>query len=125
MLRLVIRKEILSNLSSPTFIITFVLCSGLILLSIYTGLRNYSDQVTEYRLTQSINRELLGEQTNYRDVGRNGVQLKQDLASPVLVAVQAGVGNAAGNRSTNVQKVAVHIGARTQDGVTEHHRIRF
>ncbi|MDP6775310.1 MAG: ABC transporter permease, partial [Candidatus Latescibacteria bacterium] len=98
MLRLVIRKEILSNLSSPTFIITFVLCSGLILLSIYTGLRNYSDQVTEYRLTQSINRELLGEQTNYRDVGRNGVQLSKP--PKVLSILVSGLENSLGRHAT-------------------------
>ncbi len=58
----IIRKEILSNLSSPTFLITCLFCSGLILLSIYTGLRSFSDQVSEYRQTEALNRQILGEQ---------------------------------------------------------------
>ncbi|OGG52163.1 MAG: hypothetical protein A3F84_19345 [Candidatus Handelsmanbacteria bacterium RIFCSPLOWO2_12_FULL_64_10] len=44
MLGHIIRKEILTNLSSPTFLGTFVFCFILILLSLYTGLRSYSDQ---------------------------------------------------------------------------------
>ena len=75
----IIRKEILSNLSSPTFLITCLFCSGLILLSIYTGLRSFSDQVSEYRQTEALNREILSEQTSYSAIGGMGAKISKPV----------------------------------------------
>ena len=75
----IIRKEILSNLSSPTFLITCLFCSGLILLSIYTGLRSFSDQVSEYRQTEALNRQILGEQTSYSGVRGSGAKISKPV----------------------------------------------
>ena len=69
MLGHVVRKEILSNIASPAFIATFVLCAGLILLSFYTGLRSYGDEVVEQQLTKALNQDALGDMKTYQDVG--------------------------------------------------------
>jgi ABC-type Na+ efflux pump permease subunit len=44
MLRDIIRKEILDNILSPKFVFTFLLCTILVLLSIYTGITNYMSE---------------------------------------------------------------------------------
>ena len=98
MLGHVVRKEILSNIVSPAFIATFVLCAGLILLSFYTGLRNYSDQVAEVQMTESLNREALAETTSYRDVGGKGIQATKP-ARPMGILV-SGLENSLGRHTT-------------------------
>jgi ABC-type transport system involved in multi-copper enzyme maturation permease subunit len=99
MLGHIIRKEILSNLSSPTFLGTFILCSCLILLSIYTGLRSFSDQVEEYQLTETLNRQDLSEMTSYSALSYQGVQLSKP--PEVLSTVVSGIENSMG-RHTHV-----------------------
>lgn len=104
MLGHIIRKEISANLSSPTFLGTFAFCFALILLSLYTGLRSYRDQVLEHGLTQTINRENLAQQTNYGMIANTGVQLSKP--PEVLGVMVSGLENSMGrhiplNKFTN------------------------
>lgn len=101
MLGHIIRKEISANLSSPTFLGTFVFCFILILLSLYTGLRSYSDQVVEHGLTQTLSRENLGQQTDYRAVSGMGVQLSKPPEA--LGVIVSGLENSMG-RHTSVSR---------------------
>ena len=97
----IVRKEILSNLSSPTFLITCIFCSGIILLSIYTGLRSFRDQIAEYRQNEILNRRILSEQTSYRSVDGLGVKLSKPVE--VLGTIVTGLENVMG-RHTVVNK---------------------
>ncbi len=54
-------------------------------------------------------------QQSLRDAG----EAKEQLATPVFGPVQAHIGRAAGDGTTNVDEVAIAIGARAQDGVGE------
>ena len=46
----IIRKEIQQNINSPKLVFTFLLCTILILLSVYTGANNYRGELREYQL---------------------------------------------------------------------------
>ena len=93
----IVRKEILSNLSNPTFLITCIFCSVIILLSIYTGLRSFRDQVAEYRQTEILNRQILSEQTSYRSVDGLGVKLSKPVE--VLGTIVTGLENVMGRHT--------------------------
>ncbi|GAH27122.1 unnamed protein product, partial [marine sediment metagenome] len=45
MLRDIIKKEIQDTIMSPRFVFTFLLCTILILLSVYTGINNYQAEM--------------------------------------------------------------------------------
>lgn len=97
MIGYVIRKEILANLSSPTFLIIFILCFGLIFLSLYTGLKSYDDQITEYRLAETLHQKILEEKTTYADVS-SGIQVGKP--PKVLSIFVSGIENILGRYAT-------------------------
>jgi len=68
MLRDIIRKEILDNILSPKFVFTFLLCTVLILLSIYTGITNYTAEKKEYDSSVALNREIMEGATGYLEI---------------------------------------------------------
>ena len=55
----IIRKEMLDNISSPKFVFTFLLCTILILLSVYTGVNNYRAELREYNAAVALNKKNL------------------------------------------------------------------
>mgnify|MGYP002261879420 CR=1 FL=1 len=57
-LRDIIKKEILDNITSPKFVFTFLLCAVLILLSVYTGVANYGADKKEYTAAVALNNML-------------------------------------------------------------------
>ena len=61
----ILYNEILGNLFSPKCYGTSFFCFFLILMSLYTGLGNYKDNVVEYRTTKELSRKILSEQTSY------------------------------------------------------------
>ena len=81
----ILSKEILANLSSPKFYGTLIFCFFLILLSLYTGMRNYNDKVAEYRTTKELSREILKEQTSYLAISNTGVQLSKPPGVPSII----------------------------------------
>ena len=99
----IVRKEILSNLSSHTFIIICIFCSAIILLSIYTGLRSLRDQVAEYRQTEILNRQILSEQTTYRSIDGLGVKLSKPVE--VLGTIVTGLENVMGRHTVVNQSI--------------------
>ena len=54
MLRYIIKKEILEIITSLKFVFTFILCAILILLSVYTGVINYSGDLKEYTTSLAL-----------------------------------------------------------------------
>jgi hypothetical protein len=66
MLKDIIKKEILETITSPKFVFTFLLCTVLILLSVYTGVVNYRSEKREYDAALALNKKNLESQPNYR-----------------------------------------------------------
>ncbi len=89
MLRDIIKKEILDNITSPKFVFTFLLCTVLILLSVYTGVANYGAEKKEYTAAVALNKKNLESQPNYSSLA--GIGIKVNKAPQVLGTVVTGV----------------------------------
>jgi ABC-type transport system involved in multi-copper enzyme maturation permease subunit len=63
MLGTIIRKELKSYISSPKFVVTFLVCTLLILLSVWVGIMDYRTSVTRYEAALQLNDMSLQEQT--------------------------------------------------------------
>ncbi|HVP91219.1 MAG TPA: ABC transporter permease [Terriglobales bacterium] len=89
MLRDIIKKEILDNITSPKFVFTFLLCTVLILLSVYTGVANYGAEKKEYTAAVALNKKNLESQPNFNSLA--GIGVKVNKAPQVLGTVVTGV----------------------------------
>jgi ABC-type transport system involved in multi-copper enzyme maturation permease subunit len=98
MLRDIIKKEILDNLTSSKFIFTFVLCTILILLSIYTGIANYSTDKKEHAQSVATVKQGLNPPNTY-DVILSGA-LRVYRQPQVLGTVVNGIEEVAGRVSS-------------------------
>jgi ABC-2 type transport system permease protein len=89
MLRDIIKKEILDNITSPKFVFTFLLCTVLILLSVYTGVANYGADKKEYTAAVALNKKNLENQPNYTSLA--GIGIKINKPPQVLGTVVSGI----------------------------------
>ena len=89
MLRDIIKKEILDNITSPKFVFTFLLCTVLILLSVYTGVANYGADKKEYTAAVALNKKNLENQPNYSSLA--GIGIKINKPPQVLGTVVSGI----------------------------------
>jgi ABC-type transport system involved in multi-copper enzyme maturation permease subunit len=97
MLRDIIKKEILDNITSPKFVFTFLLCAVLILLSVYTGVANYGAEKKEYTAAVALNKKNLESQPNYSSLALPGIKVSkppQPLGS-VVNGIEEAVGRVA------------------------------
>ncbi len=94
MLRDIIKKEILDNITSPKFVFTFLLCTILILLSVYTGVTNYSADLKEYAAAVALDKKNLENQPNYSSLA--GFAVKINKPPQVLGTVVNGIEEAVG-----------------------------
>jgi len=94
MLRDIIKKEILDNITSPKFVFTFLLCTILILLSIYTGVTNYRAEKKEYTAALALNKKNMESQPNYSSLA--GIGIKINKPPQVLGTVVTGIEEAVG-----------------------------
>jgi ABC-type transport system involved in multi-copper enzyme maturation permease subunit len=94
MLRDIIKKEILDNITSPKFVFTFLLCTVLILLSVYTGVSNYRAEKKEYTASLALNKKNLEAQPNYQSLA--GIGIKVSKPPQVLGTVVTGIEEAVG-----------------------------
>src|SRR5665647_531496 len=94
MLRDIIKKEILDNITSPKFVFTFLLCTILILLSIYTGVTNYRAEKKEYTAALALNKKNMENQPNYQSLA--GIGIKVSKPPQVLGTVVNGIEEAVG-----------------------------
>jgi len=94
MLRDIIKKEILDNITSPKFVFTFLLCAVLILLSVYTGVTNYAAEKKEYSAAVALNKKNLENQPNYSSLA--GIGIKINKPPQVLGTVVTGIEEAVG-----------------------------
>ncbi len=97
MLKHIIGKEILENLTSPKFVFSFILCTVLILVSVYTGLSNYQVELAEYHGAVSLNMENLERQTTWQNLG-NATKI---VTRPpqILSTIVAGIQDAGGRNA--------------------------
>jgi len=95
----IIRKEILGNFTSPKFVFSFILCTILILVSVYTGIANYRGELREYHETVALNASELESWTSWEDETRAGTGTKgiaitrpPQILSTIAIGVQDAVG---------------------------------
>ena len=98
MLRLLVERELREIARSPKFLVTFVVCSFLILLSFYLGGRNYKEGVAQYEAAKAENMRQLEGLTDWLRVE----QLRIFLPPQPLAALVNGVSNDIG-RTTEIQ----------------------
>lgn len=75
MIKLLIEKELKNILLSPKFAATFLVCSILILTSVYIGVQEYHTAVAQYEANQQIATQDIAQATNWGSV-RNQVHRK-------------------------------------------------
>ena len=68
MLGTLIRKELKSILVSPKFVATLAVCSVLILLSIYAGVRDYKAAMAQWETATQLADRQVGEAPSWRNV---------------------------------------------------------
>jgi ABC-type transport system involved in multi-copper enzyme maturation permease subunit len=97
MLRDIIKKEILEGITSAKFVFTFLLCSILILLSVYTGITNYSAEQKEYATAVALNKKNMESQPNFPALGSLGTKITKppQVLSTIAIGVSEAVGRAA------------------------------
>jgi len=94
MLRDIIKKEILDNITSPKFVFTFLLCTILILLSVYTGVTNYRAEKKEHTASLALNKKNMESQPNFSSLA--GIGVKVSKPPQVLGTVVNGIEEAVG-----------------------------
>ena len=98
MLRDIITKEIQDTIMSPKFVFTFLLCTILILISVYTGINTYQAEQKEHSAAVALNRKNLESQANYQTLAGVGVKINRE--PQVLSTVVSGVQEAVGRQAT-------------------------
>ena len=93
----VVRKEILDNINSPKFVFTFLLCTILILLSVYTGINNYRAELREYNAAIALNKKNLENQPTYQALAGLGTKVTKppQVLSTIICGIQEAVGRQA------------------------------
>jgi ABC-type transport system involved in multi-copper enzyme maturation permease subunit len=94
MLRDIIKKEILDNITSPKFVFTFLLCAVLILLSVYTGVANYGAEKKEFTAAVALNKKNMESQPTFSSLA--GIGIKINKPPQVLGTVVNGIEEAVG-----------------------------
>ena len=97
MLRDIIKKEILDNITSPKFVFTFLLCTILILLSVYTGVANYRAEKKEYTAALALNKKNMESQPNYSSLAGIGIKISKppQVLGTVVTGIEEAVGRVA------------------------------
>ena len=65
MLSMLIKKELMGVLLSPKFTATFAVCSLLMLLSVFTGIKEYNNSVRQYETAVQLSKQTLQEKTSW------------------------------------------------------------
>lgn len=89
MLWTIAKKEILENLTSPKFIFTFALCMVIILMSMYTGIQNYSADLREHEAAVALDLEDMQQQEYVFGVK---IYKPPQVLSPIIIGIQQVLG---------------------------------
>jgi ABC-type transport system involved in multi-copper enzyme maturation permease subunit len=98
MLRDIIKKEIQDTIMSPRFVFTFLLCTILILLAVYTGINNYQAELKEHSAAVALNKKNLESQQGYQQLA--GLGTKINRKPQVLSTIVSGIWEAVGRVAT-------------------------
>jgi ABC-type transport system involved in multi-copper enzyme maturation permease subunit len=98
MLRDIIKKEIQDTIMSPRFVFTFLLCTILILLAVYTGINNYQAELKEHSAAVALNKKNLESQQGYVQLGSLGTKINRK--PQVLSTIVSGIWEAVGRVAT-------------------------
>jgi len=98
MLRDIIKKEIQDTIMSPRFVFTFLLCTILILLAVYTGINNYQAELKEHSAAVALNKKNLESQQSYGTLA--GLGTKINRKPQVLSTIVSGIWEAVGRVAT-------------------------
>ncbi|NLT65833.1 MAG: ABC transporter permease subunit [Acidobacteria bacterium] len=96
MIRDIIKKEILDNITSPKFVFTFLLCTILILLSVYTGVANYSAEKKEHTASVALNRKNMESRRDYQSLA-SGIKINKppQVLGTIVTGIEEAVGRVA------------------------------
>jgi ABC-type transport system involved in multi-copper enzyme maturation permease subunit len=96
MLRDIIKKEILDNITTPKFVFTFLLCTVLILLSVFTGVSNYEAEKKEYTASVALNKENMETQRDYQSLA-SGIRINKppQVLGTIVNGIEEAVGRVA------------------------------
>ena len=97
MLRDIIKKEIQDTIMSPRFVFTFLLCTILILLAVYTGINNYQAELKEHSAAVALNKKNLESQQGYGQLAGLGTKInrKPQVLSTIVSGIWEAVGRVA------------------------------
>ena len=97
MLRDIIKKEIQDTIMSPRFVFTFLLCTILILLAVYTGINNYQAELKEHSAAIGLNKKNLESQQAYSALAGSGTKInrKPQVLSTIVSGIWEAVGRVA------------------------------
>jgi ABC-type transport system involved in multi-copper enzyme maturation permease subunit len=98
MLKVIIKKEIQETLTSPKFVFTFILCSILVLLSIFTGITAFREEQKEYSAAIALNKENLNRAKSHVTLATLGIKINRP--PQVLGSIVTGVSEASGRVAT-------------------------
>src|SRR5262249_42867449 len=98
MLATLIQKELKAILLSPKFTVTFPLCAGLLLLSVYVGIHEYQASVRQYETADRLVGQELREQSSW--TGLNDRTYREPDPMQIFVS---GVNNDVGRWSSIAQ----------------------
>ena len=107
MLRHIVKKEIQDTIISPKFVFTFLLCTILVLLSVYVGINNYSAEKKEYDSAIELNKRYMESQQDYGALSLFGTRVTKppQVLSAIITGVQDAVGRTATINSFNDPKL--------------------
>lgn len=101
MLKHIVLKEVWENISSPKFVFTFLLCTVLIILSVFTGIETYRADLKEYNSAVALNRKNLDASPSWQALAGLGTKITKppQVLGTLAVGVQDAVGR---NASVNI-----------------------
>ena len=91
MLSILIQKELKNILLSPKFTATFLVCSLLILISVFIGINEYENAVTQFEANQQIAQQDIAQSSNWGQV-RNIVHREPTLMQIFVSGLHFDVG---------------------------------
>ena len=98
MLKVIIKKEIQETLISPKFVFTFILCSILVLLSVFMGITAFRAEQKEYSAALALNKENMNLAKS--DVTLANMGIKVNRPPQVLSSIVTGISEASGRVAT-------------------------
>tara|TARA_R110000868_G_scaffold1211_1_gene9251 strand:- start:16854 stop:18320 length:1467 start_codon:yes stop_codon:yes gene_type:complete len=104
MLSILIQKELKNILLSPKFTATFLVCSILILISVFIGINEYENAVTQFKINQQIAQQDIAQASSWGQV-RNIVHRKPTPMQIFVSGLHFDVGRLSGISSFNDVKL--------------------